>query len=475
MKPLAFRTFCTLIFALLFLSTKADDNYNRDEIQPRLEAMECIVKPRYTTAVENYIKGYFARGGMKAQRILARTVLYFPIFEKQLAERGMPDDLKYLAVVESGLNPMAVSRVGATGLWQFMKETGAGFGLKINSKIDERSCPVRSTEAALEYLSRAYQRFGSWELAIASYNCGAGNVRRAMRRAGGSNDYWKISKYLPRETRNFVPAFLGAAYMVKYHHLHGVAPEYPDFDLQVTEGQLIYQEMKFETIAAVAKVPVHVVEKLNPAYKKGYVPANSKGHWVVLPRRVMQALRDYTILLRPDNGPTIELPPLPELMGRADYFPDSYYFKTFYKALGGDSLHKLGEIFSCSGHNLKIWNGLHSDEVEKGQELIVWFPKELLRYQPFKESVEALPPVSRSAKEAGVSRPAAPKMNAVQTLNLHPFQVNGHPSLAATAYLLASGNPLLAKKQKFSLRRSFDKIKYRAGEKQFFKKKKKKG
>ena len=418
-----FRTLLPLLFISISIHSKANDFYDRDEVQARLESMECIVKPIYTTAVESYIKGYFKSDALKARVILARTVTFFPIFENYLSEHQMPSDLKYLAVLESALNPKAVSRVGATGLWQFMKETGTGYGLKINSRIDERSCPNRSTMAALEYMTKAYNRFGSWELAIASYNCGAGNIRKAIRRSGGKTDYWEISKYLPRETRNFVPAFLGAAYMVKYHHLHGVQPDYRDLDFQLTESELIFSELAFETIAAVAGIPISVVKKLNPAYKKGYIPANVVGHWVVLPRRTMQALRDYVILQRPDNNGMKNLPELPMLVDEAEYYPNGYYYRTYYSALKEDDLYSLGKIFSCSGYNLKVWNRLSSDKISEGQELLVWFPREPKRYQPFSQKIEVLSSAVGVPKKVKDIRTIRAKVQPIEMVKLQPIPI----------------------------------------------------
>ena len=465
----ACRTFFTLLLAFFFLQLKAGELYDKEVVQSRIEAMSCIVKPRYTTEVENYIKGYFAKEGYKSKLILARTVTYFPIFEKYLNEHNMPEDLKYLAVLESALNPKAVSRVGATGLWQFMKETGARHGLKINRDIDERSCPNRSTVAAMEYLSNAYERFGNWELAIASYNCGAGNIRKAMKRAGNSDDYWKISKYLPRETRNFVPAFLGAAYMVKYHHLHGIVPEYRHLDLQLTESELVYNEMPFETIAAVAGVPVSVVETLNPAYKKNFVPATTYGHWVVLPRRTMQALRDYIHLLRPDNGTASPLPPLPELVQEDDYAPNEFYYKTFYTTLEGDRPKDLGKIFNCSGYNLKVWNNLTTEKLSRGQELVVWFPKELIRYQPFSEKVNVLPPKSKMPKGINKVRPVMPNIDPIAPIQLTPIPVEKEASLPDTALPLVLTEEILENDRKGPTL-NLQGIKKWASERPFFKK-----
>jgi membrane-bound lytic murein transglycosylase D len=306
-----------------------------------------------------------------------------------------------------------------------MKETGSKeYGLRINSRIDERSCLHSSTEAALKYLSRAYERFGSWELALASYNCGAGNVNRAIRRAGGEKDYWAISKYLPRETRNFVPAFLGAAYIVKYHQAHGVLPAYPDLDMQLTEGVKVYTELPFETIAAAAGVPLEVVERLNPQYKRNYVPAYSEGHYVVLPRRVMQSLKDYLHLLRPDSGSTSEPPELPDLIEEDFYFPEDQYYETFYTVAMGDRLNELGKVFSCSGFNLKVWNELSSKELERGQELIVWFPKELKRFRSKNGPVEVLPLMKYAKAPSKVETlPLLPKIKAIETLAIEPLQM----------------------------------------------------
>lgn len=471
MERTAFRTLLTLLFAFLFHNVQAGEFYNKEEIQTRLESMECIVKPRYNTTVENYIKGYLAHDAYKAKLILSRSVTFFPIFEKYLEEHNLPEDLKYLSVLESALNPKAVSRVGATGLWQFMKDTGAGYGLQINSRIDERSCPNRSTMAAMEYMANAYERFNSWELAIASYNCGAGNVRKAILRSGGKTDYWEISKYLPRETRNFVPAFLGAAYMVQYHHLHQVTPKYCHLDYQLTESELIYNEISFETIAAIAGIPVTVVDTLNPAYKKGYIPANDYGNWLVLPRRTMQAVRDYIQLLHPDKGPASELPPLPELVEEANYSPNDYYYKTYYTTLEGDRLKALGKLFSCSGYNLKVWNNLTVNQLGKGQELLVWFPREIKRYHPFSEKIAALPAKSRTPKKVENIRALAPKINPIEPIKLTPISVNEQPNLPFTALTSSAAEQKLAREQK-EKKLDLQKMKAWVGEKRFFKKKK---
>jgi membrane-bound lytic murein transglycosylase D len=391
MEPSSVRTlFTALLVAFFFFQTKADNTYNIEEIKPRFEAMECIVKPRYTSVVEGYIKKYLSSDGSLAKRIMGRAAIYFPVFDKYLKEHDMPQDLKYLSILESALNPKAVSPVGATGLWQFMAETGRSFGLSINKEVDERSCPYNATDAAMKYLSRHYERFGSWELALAAYNCGAGNITNAIKRAR-TQDYWKLSQFLPRETRNFVPAFLGAAYMANYYHLHNIEPEYPSLDLQLTETVKVFDQLNFETIAAVTRLPLDIITTLNPAFKKNFIPENPNGHQVILPRRTSAALLEYLDLRRPDRVPGVDMPVLPSIIDSADYTPDKYYFRSVYTVAEGDDIHELANIFNCSAYNLKVWNKLTSYHLVKGQELDVWFPNETHHFLKQEEKIEVQP------------------------------------------------------------------------------------
>lgn len=404
MEPSALRTYMALFTFLLFFQTiKADPTFNPGEIKSRFETMECIVQPRYNTTVEGYIKKYLSWDARLASKILGRAATYFPIFEDYLQEHDLPQDLKFLAVLESALNPKATSPVGAVGLWQFMATTGKGYGLTINSEIDERSCPHNSTEAAMNYLSKAYERFGSWELALASYNCGAGNISRAMKRAR-TDDYWKLVQFLPRETRSFVPAFLAVAYIANYYHLHEINPDFPNLDMQLTEAVKVFDDIDFPTIAAVTGLPVEIVKELNPAFKKDKVPASENGYYVLLPRRVTAGLNEYLGLLRPDNGTTSEMPELPAVVDTSAYLPDEYYFSSTYKVAEGDKLSELGTIFKCSRHSLRAWNNLTSDRLKKGEELTVWFPKELVHFLPQEADVVALPAIMQG--EAALEKQA---------------------------------------------------------------------
>jgi peptidoglycan lytic transglycosylase D len=305
--------------------------------------------------------------------------------------------------VESALNPKAMSPVGAGGLWQFMKGTGRLYGLTTNREVDERSCPHSSTEAAMKYLAKQYERFGSWEMALAAYNCGAGTILRAQKRAR-TNDYWKLARYLPRETRNFVPAFIGVAYIVNYYDLHDVEPAYPSLDMQLIEATRVYPKLPFKTIAAVTEIPVDIVRQLNPQFKKSYVPENPGGHYVILPKRVMPALKDYLAMLRPDDGGDAEIPALPEIIDTATYFARNYYFKSSYKVIKGDKLDDLAKLFGCAGYSLKIWNHLTGRRLAEGQELTVWFPKELRHFGKEVNLVKVKPPVRKPARIENMAR-----------------------------------------------------------------------
>lgn len=419
MEPSALRTYFTLLLALLFSWSFANNTYNPTEIKDRLEAMECVIKPRYTSVVESYIRGYLARDKGKAARVLGRATVYFPIFEKYLEEHGLPQDLKYLAVVESALLPKATSPVGAGGLWQFMKETGRAYGLTINAEVDERSCPHNSTEAAMKYLAKQYERYGSWELALAAYNCGAGVINNAVKRSR-SNDYWRLSRYLPKETQNFVPAFLAVAYLVTYYHEHEVVPAHQSLDMQLTEEIKVYTRLDFATIAALTGLPAAVVQEMNPAFKKDFVPENPNGHYVVVPKRTIQALRDYLDLLRPDNGAASPMPELPALTDSASYHPDDQYYQTLYTVAEGDNLMELGKIFNCSAYNLKAWNNLTSYHVNRGQELIIWFPKEFLRFRPANRKVSVVPPAQPVVKVVDEKEAPKPKIQPIEEVKTTP-------------------------------------------------------
>ena len=303
--------------------------------------------------------------------------MYFPIFEEHLKKKGIPDALKYLSVTESALNPTAISSAKAVGLWQFMKATGREYGLRIDQAVDERCDPHLSTVAAAEYLHRQYKRFGDWALAIAAYNSGPGNVSKAIRR-GRSKNFWKIKKYLPRETRSYVPGYIAAAYILQHYEKHGLIPQYPSIDLQLTEAVKVYSFLNFQTISAMTGLPVGVIKELNPSYLQNYIPATQKGYHLILPKRVMADFKSQ--IARPDsrrsNGQPIYTSTAPIYVNStSSSFNSADYSLSHHTVQQNEHLHSIAKIYNCHPYHIKIWNGMNSNYVQPGTQLKIYIPK----------------------------------------------------------------------------------------------------
>ena len=339
--------------------------YTDEDIRMRLRGIASCVIPRYTDVVKSYIRTYTIKHRDKTERMLGKAVMYFPIFQKYAKEYGLPDALKYLSVTESALDPIAISSAKAVGLWQFMPVTGKEYGLRIDDTIDERRDPHRSTDAAMRYLQRQYKRFGNWPLAIAAYNSGGGNVSRAVRR-GRSKNFWKIRKYLPRETRNYVPAYIAAAYLLQNYEQHNLNPTYPEMDLQLTDVTKVYEHLDFNQIAALTGLSITTIRALNPSYKRDYIPVSTKGRYLILPKRVMNDFNSY--FSRPDTRKVNRKPSGKRNTGRP------LYTKSYYTVQQGDNLPFLAKLFNCEPFHLKVWNNLKTDQVTPGQELLLFAP-----------------------------------------------------------------------------------------------------
>jgi membrane-bound lytic murein transglycosylase D len=368
-------------------------SYDEEVVISRIKNLKNdVVPPKYNAVVKSYILTYTERKREAAQRILGRSVMYFPLFEEYLLRHKLPLDLKYLPVVESALDPKAVSRVGATGLWQFMPSTARWFGLEINHQIDERSDPNESTDAALNYLTQLYERFDDWELAIAAYNGGGGRVSRAVKRAR-SKDFWKVRRYLPRETRNYVPAFIAAYYLLHHYEDHALTPEYPDLDLQLTESTKVHDEFTFYEIAQITGLPLDILEALNPGYAQNRIPASHGGHYLILPRRVMPAFKDFVHSQHPDPNSPRPLLSTPVFVTRPAKERNAEYERSEYVVREGDSMEALAQEFNCTTHQIKAWNNLTTTALRPGQKLVLFQPKNFRRFNPAGE-LETLTPVA---------------------------------------------------------------------------------
>ena len=248
--------------------------YEPEVYEERLRKLPTIIEMPYNQVVQRFIDSYSGRLRRSVSIMLGTSNLYMPIFEQALESYGLPLELKYLPVIESALNPKAVSRVGATGLWQFMLGTGKNYGLEINSLVDERRDPIKASYAAAHYLSDLYKIFGDWALVIASYNCGPANVDKAIHRAGGVKDYWKIYPYLPHETRGYVPAFIAANYIMNYYCEHNICPMNATLPAH-TDTIHINRDVHFDQIANVLGIDVKEIETLNPQYRRNIINGSS--------------------------------------------------------------------------------------------------------------------------------------------------------------------------------------------------------
>ena len=249
--------------------------YGKEVFKERLARIPSVIEMPYNDVVQKLIDRYSGRLRRSVSLMLGTQNFYMPIFEEALESYGLPLELKYLPVIESALNPNAVSRVGATGLWQFMLHTGKQYGLEINSLVDERRDPIKASYAAAHYLSDLYKIFGDWNLVIAAYNCGPQGINKAIRRAKGQKDYWDIYPYLPKETRGYVPAFIAANYIMNYYCDHNICPMIAELPAK-TDTVMVDRDIHFEQIAKVLNMDVNVVKDLNPQYRRNIINGSSK-------------------------------------------------------------------------------------------------------------------------------------------------------------------------------------------------------
>lgn len=341
---------CLLISAQLSIAnTKNSDS----DIQNRVENLTSSVDIRYTAEVKKRIRQYTVRQRGTSSTILGRVSIYFPLFERVLRERNLPEDLKYLAVIESGLNPNALSKAGAAGLWQFMKPTARMQGLKVSRYIDERRDPVESTYAAADYLEHLYREFDDWTMALAAYNCGPGNVRKAIRRSGGKRSYWEIQRYLPKETRHYIPKFIAMSYMMNYYYEHDLYPDMPAEELVHTLSGKVYEKVSLKELSKELNVPYNTLKWLNAKYVRGYIPASKSGKYnITLPLEAMYAMMDtYKIELEhtPVESKVVEVPVKSEAKPKVLVKRDKIYVP---------HLHKTWYNFDDKKHEVKAMHNL---------------------------------------------------------------------------------------------------------------------
>ncbi len=260
----------------------AYNEVNEHDLKARIENLASEVDLRYTDEVHAIIDTYIKRYRKGSERLLGLSEQFFPLYEAEFSKQGIPDELKYLSIVESGLKPTAISSSGAVGLWQFMKGTGQLYGLRINSSVDERKDPIKSTQAASQYLKDLHDQFGDWTLALAAYNCGPGNVRKAIRRSQ-ANEYWDMKGYLPRETRRYIPKYVAVSYVMNYSDVHELYPIYEN-EQNALATVVIYDYTSFKDISHFTGLSMSKIAEYNPSYKKWFIPKSSNGYYLTLPQ-----------------------------------------------------------------------------------------------------------------------------------------------------------------------------------------------
>lgn len=325
------------------------------------------IKLDYNKHVQKYIDHFLTTRRNDFAVMAGLSTYYFPIFESYLDKYQLPLELKYLAVIESGLDPQAVSKSGAVGLWQFLFNTSRMFDLEVNSYIDQRCDVYKSTESACKYLKYLHTIFNDWQLALAAYNGGPGEVRNAMIRSGGKTSFWELQPYLPEQTKWYVPAFIAAVYVMNHYPDHGLVSINPNSVFEHTDTLLVSGSMQLEQIARAIDMPGHLLRLLNPVYRKGTIPAGVQSMPLVLPAdKVSRFLKNEQRIIA-------------QSAVKSDYFAnlgfsnDTTGKKRFsYTVAKGDFLHKIAFNNNCTVDNLRLWNKLKSDQLAVGQVLYIW-------------------------------------------------------------------------------------------------------
>ena len=355
--------------------------FDKEVYVERLKRLPTIMEMPYNNVVQSFIDRYSGRLRHSVSYMLGACNFYMPIFEEALEAYDLPLELKYLPIIESALNPNAVSRVGATGLWQFMLPTGKTYGLEVNSLVDERRDPVKASYAAAHYLSDLYKIFGDWSLVIASYNCGPGNINKAIHRAGGKKDYWEIYPFLPPETRGYVPAFIAANYIMTYYSDHNICALRTKLPIK-TDTIVVNRNVHLSQIAAVLDLDIDMLRTLNPEYRRDIVPGNVK------PSAIKLAMSDVTRFI--DNQDSIYNYNASELLTKRDEVvvnDESPTFTTYKKNRNsrstrssgsrsvtvkrGDTLSQIARRNGTTVARLKQLNGIKGNSIQAGKKIRV--------------------------------------------------------------------------------------------------------
>ena len=442
--------------------TTSDDRYSRakdvpvtdDELRTRLAALPTLLDMPYNQVVKAYILNYTSKSRPQVASILGLSHYYMPIFEQALEAAGLPQELKYVPVIESALDPNAVSSSGAAGLWQFMVTPAKAMGLEVNSLVDERRDPYLSSEKAVQLLKDLYDSYGDWYLAIAAYNCGPGTVNKALRRAGGDpkqHDFWSIYKFLPEQTRGYVPKFIAANYVMNYYDRHNISPVLSTKPL-VTDTVAVTKRLHFNQISEVLNIPVEDLRVLNPQFRADIVPASTDHpYYLILPSQQIYAYivsedaifaHDADKYARRETADPGEAAPASVVAAAAapatEPTPSEADVRAgeevaavrstaaaarggkslTHKVAAGETINSIAQAYGCTAADIKAWNNLRRNAVRTGQQLVIYTDAPAQTAQAAPAAAPAATPsrtrTSQTAAPAPAAAPAQPKKTARQ-------------------------------------------------------------
>ena len=397
MKHIILRIFLATVASFFFLNTQAFSQESRtsnsgqlevvlpnyhyeyipdftyEEVAERIEKMESEMDFELNDRVFSFIQYFTVRNREYMKMVLARKEQYFPMYEETMKDYGMPVEIQHLSIIESGLDPKIKSHMGAMGLWQFMPATGREYGMEVNPDIDDRMDPEKSTKAAAKYLKALYKMFGNWEVALAAYNCGPGNVRKAIRHSGGKNTFWGIYDYLPKETRSYVPQFQAMLYILNHleeHNLHLEEPSYP----------MEYEQLNFDktfqlkTLASLTEVCLKDLEKLNPSIKQGRIPESHRSMSIRIPKSKAFFIKENLAWISDSlskAAPILVASTSQVETATKGSSPQQSTSRIAYKVKSGDAIGTIASRHGVTLTQLKQWNNLSSNLIKEGQILII--------------------------------------------------------------------------------------------------------
>lgn len=369
----------------------------------RLHQLHTVIPLTYNNDVRAYIKLYVRIMSRRLDAMLSLSSYYFPMFEETLDRYGVPAELKYLTIVESALNPQATSRAGAAGLWQFMYATGKNYDLEVNSLVDERRDPYKSTVAAARYLKALYSIYDDWFLAMAAYNCGPGNVNKAIARSGGKKDFWQIYYYLPRETRGYIPAYIGAYYAMNYYHEHGMTAGRYTIPVKVDTIHL-HHDVHFSVVEHETGIPIEQLRQLNPQYRADIIPASSRRYVITIPTSKMSTFLAHEDSIYKSSKDSIS-------KRSTSTIPSENII--YHKVRKGETFSSIAKKYGVSVTALKRWNGMGKKSTLKvGVRLKIHLPETESKDTPaataqVADSLKAADTTVTTVKKSETTKPAA--------------------------------------------------------------------